>query len=481
MAMSRGDIRHLKQYVKSHPDNQMAWYLLGKHYESENKTGKAMYCFLKSRDVYEAFEKKSLPDLLPEDQDPLSDHGALSLQLPGRWRRRSALALLLLTLMFFRVEPERLDPERPAPGLAAGEPAIENDYEYAVDGAPGELTAGGTDGGDRRPRAPFRMIYALDRQQAERETLRNILGEVPMAEETVLARAAATDDGKWILWTESPAYVLSAHRFADGRLARLEYYDPSVCGCVPADPAPAAARFADWQAEAEQLVVALSALAQYRSIHGENPGGMADIVRPYPNNLLSGYTPLMESVLMEQLARDGEETAADAPASASPADPPADDAGSGLDGWMREPLEIIVDPANHRLALVAGPVILRNYPVGLGGEKTPRGQFIITEKVRNPNGRADGDFGSRGMTLSDTLYAIHGTNEPESIGQDWSNGCVRMLNEDIEELFDMTPLGTRVTIAEGVLPSEISRSASRFHVPARVDDTNPNKVYRWLN
>ncbi|KIL36953.1 hypothetical protein SD71_04370 [Cohnella kolymensis] len=98
---------------------------------------------------------------------------------------------------------------------------------------------------------------------------------------------------------------------------------------------------------------------------------------------------------------------------------------------------MIVDKSNHRLAVVSGNVLLRNYKVGLGGDRTPEGSFVISEKVRNPNGRSDGVFGSRGLALSDSRYAIHGTDEPDSIGTDESLGCIRMLQEDLEELYDL--------------------------------------------
>ena len=58
------------------------------------------------------------------------------------------------------------------------------------------------------------------------------------------------------------------------------------------------------------------------------------------------------------------------------------------------------------------------------GDKTPEGEFVIKDKVVNPNGRDNGEFGSRGMQLSDSNYAIHGTNEPDSIGKDGVAGVV---------------------------------------------------------
>ncbi|GJM84202.1 hypothetical protein HMSSN139_66980 [Paenibacillus sp. HMSSN-139] len=71
----------------------------------------------------------------------------------------------------------------------------------------------------------------------------------------------------------------------------------------------------------------------------------------------------------------------------------------------------------------------------------------------NPNGKDDGEFGSRGMQLSDTNYAIHGTNEPDSIGKDESLGCIRMGKKDVEELFDLVPKGTKVKIGKGICRS----------------------------
>ena len=59
-------------------------------------------------------------------------------------------------------------------------------------------------------------------------------------------------------------------------------------------------------------------------------------------------------------------------------------------------------------------------------------------------------LGARAMYLwqgnKDTLYRIHGTNEPETIGQNVSSGCVRMLNQDVIDLYQRTPLGAKVVV-----------------------------------
>ena len=62
----------------------------------------------------------------------------------------------------------------------------------------------------------------------------------------------------------------------------------------------------------------------------------------------------------------------------------------------------------------------------------------------------DNPLGARALYLwqgnKDTLYRLHGTNEPSSIGKAVSSGCVRMLNQDIIDLYERVPLGTKVVV-----------------------------------
>jgi len=55
-------------------------------------------------------------------------------------------------------------------------------------------------------------------------------------------------------------------------------------------------------------------------------------------------------------------------------------------------------------------------------------------------------LGARALYLGNTLYRIHGTNQPSTIGQFVSSGCIRLLNEDIEDLYNRATLGTRVVV-----------------------------------
>ena len=55
-------------------------------------------------------------------------------------------------------------------------------------------------------------------------------------------------------------------------------------------------------------------------------------------------------------------------------------------------------------------------------------------------------LGARAIYLGSTIYRIHGTNEPTSIGKSASSGCIRMLNDDVSELYQFVKLGTEVTV-----------------------------------
>ncbi|MGO0062820.1 L,D-transpeptidase [Brevibacillus fluminis] len=104
-----------------------------------------------------------------------------------------------------------------------------------------------------------------------------------------------------------------------------------------------------------------------------------------------------------------------------------------------------------RLELFDGDKLVRTYPVALGkiATSTPRGDFTIVSKVPYPFSHPGGTlspFGTLWLGLSKPHYGIHGTNNPASIGHYVSHGCIRMFNQDVNELGRMVPLGTPVRI-----------------------------------
>jgi lipoprotein-anchoring transpeptidase ErfK/SrfK len=61
-------------------------------------------------------------------------------------------------------------------------------------------------------------------------------------------------------------------------------------------------------------------------------------------------------------------------------------------------------------------------------------------------GGLENPLGARAMYLGGSLYRIHGSNEPETIGQAVSSGCIRMLNDDVVDLYERVRVGTRVVV-----------------------------------
>jgi len=62
-------------------------------------------------------------------------------------------------------------------------------------------------------------------------------------------------------------------------------------------------------------------------------------------------------------------------------------------------------------------------------------------------GGPDNPLGARALYLGDSLYRIHGTNQPWSIGQAVSSGCIRMRNEDVIDLYERVGVGTKVIVS----------------------------------
>jgi lipoprotein-anchoring transpeptidase ErfK/SrfK len=61
-------------------------------------------------------------------------------------------------------------------------------------------------------------------------------------------------------------------------------------------------------------------------------------------------------------------------------------------------------------------------------------------------GGPENPLGARAIYLGDTLYRIHGTNEPWTLGKAVSSGCIRMANDDVVELFDKVDVGSLVVV-----------------------------------
>ena len=142
-------------------------------------------------------------------------------------------------------------------------------------------------------------------------------------------------------------------------------------------------------------------------------------------------------------------------------------------GVNNPPGVIVVDPENRHLYFMLGGDQAIRYGVGVGREgfawsgsavigmkrKWPRWLPPESMVERDPHaqkwangmpGGPENPLGARALYLFangyDTLYRIHGTNEPSSIGKAMSSGCIRMLNEDAVDLFDRVHVGSPVKV-----------------------------------
>ncbi|MBR0697659.1 L,D-transpeptidase [Bradyrhizobium lablabi] len=130
------------------------------------------------------------------------------------------------------------------------------------------------------------------------------------------------------------------------------------------------------------------------------------------------------------------------------------------------PGTIVISTSERRLYLVLRDGQALRYGIGVGRDGfrwsgthrisakkewpswTPPSQMLRRrpDLPRHMEGGIENPLGARAMYLGSTLYRIHGSNEPETIGQAVSSGCFRMTNEDVTDLYDRVRVGTTVVV-----------------------------------
>jgi L,D-transpeptidase ErfK/SrfK len=132
--------------------------------------------------------------------------------------------------------------------------------------------------------------------------------------------------------------------------------------------------------------------------------------------------------------------------------------GKKIKVWS-SPFSIVVDKSQNTLLLKVDDVIFKSYTVATGANNsTPIGIFKVIEKIPNPPWYKPGEvipagspkniLGTRWLGLTKEGYGIHGTTDPRSLGTQVTAGCVRMANQDVEELYSIVPVGVEVTILD---------------------------------
>ncbi len=132
------------------------------------------------------------------------------------------------------------------------------------------------------------------------------------------------------------------------------------------------------------------------------------------------------------------------------------------------PGTIIIDTSDRFLYLIQGNNVALRYGIGVGRDGFQwQGLLRISRKAEWPDwtpppemiqrqpylprfmaGGPGNPMGARALYLGNTVYRIHGTNAPETIGQAVSSGCFRLVNEEIMDLFERVPVGTKVIIQQ---------------------------------
>jgi lipoprotein-anchoring transpeptidase ErfK/SrfK len=146
-----------------------------------------------------------------------------------------------------------------------------------------------------------------------------------------------------------------------------------------------------------------------------------------------------------------------------------------VDYQTKEPVgTIIIDTANTYLFLVLGNGKAMRYGIGVGREGfTWTGAERVSRMAEWPDwhppsemierqpylprfmaGGEGNPLGARALYLGKTLYRIHGTNQPSTIGSFVSSGCIRLTNEDIADLYYRVNVGTRVVVLPGKAPAQ---------------------------
>ncbi|MBN8996430.1 MAG: L,D-transpeptidase [Rhizobiales bacterium] len=155
------------------------------------------------------------------------------------------------------------------------------------------------------------------------------------------------------------------------------------------------------------------------------------------------------------------------------------------------PRTIVINTAERRLYYIYAPGKAIKYGIGVGREGftwagtdvvamkaewpgwTPPPEMIAREKK---NGRIlpafmpgglNNPLGARALYIGARIYRIHGSNEPWTIGQAVSSGCIRMTNDDVIDLYNRVPVGTRVVVlSNGPTSSKVDKGATDASVDA---------------
>jgi len=159
------------------------------------------------------------------------------------------------------------------------------------------------------------------------------------------------------------------------------------------------------------------------------------------------------------------------------------------------PGTVIIDTGNTFLYFVLNDRQAMRYGIGVGREGfTWSGEQTVARKTEWPDwhppaemvgrqpylprfmaGGPGNPLGARAMYLGETEYRIHGTNKPDTIGKRVSSGCIRLTNEDVEDLYERVKVGAKVIVLPGTAarrPSQGAPPDAAFRSPDPASPSN---------
>jgi lipoprotein-anchoring transpeptidase ErfK/SrfK len=237
---------------------------------------------------------------------------------------------------------------------------------------------------------------------------------------------------------------------------------PKVSPQLVADCKASSSRFGRTLPPSEAVAQPPPANANPPATSGPAVPGQDVVLRP-PNSMTSERRSMISTLPPEDQPETG-------PAKTLP----AQFRRTTIDYPSKEPAgTIIIDTPRTYLYLVLGNSKAIRYGIGVGregftwsgAEKVTKmaewpdwhpPEEMITRQPYLPRFMAGGEgnpLGARALYLGQTLYRIHGTNQPSTIGTFVSSGCIRLTNEDIADLYGRVQLGTRVVVLPGTSPA----------------------------
>lgn len=470
------DLAFYKWYTQQYPDESIGWYHLGREWQARGDVEQALAAHRRAMvlrsDPYAESARYAYQDLLRERRR-------------DGWQKRARLlvASALFLYLQFALLPGLLNSPLPAAEPATG--ATEAPATGIRDPDPPAAASTGVQAVEQQPHVeviavPSSLGTAELRDQVKRylETRRPGLNQPYTL--LIVPEVPGTP-----LFTHLPFYrpqkvrALFHYNPATRTLIQEQWFDHAESDSQDAAVQTAQGNLAREQVVMQHVVALRNALYRHYQATGGLPATLDALAGAYPANSLPQipFPPAWLGLdryvyyperFQSTRAWDSMREVLPLPGYPEPVQP-------------LEPLQLYLYQESRTMELRSGPHLIRSYPVGLGkNNATPDGYYTILQKINKPRGH-DNIFGTRGMVFRDDGYAIHGTNNPDSIGTYASLGCVRLLNIAVEELYSLVSLGTEVIISALPAPGPVWSNPVPFIMEAGAEEETPQIVYRWLH